>query len=332
MLEYSFSNFFNASKPLIIEGGNVFNEIKSSSIRKEFIAPTLKEFYKQFTKVFPAAELHFQGIVALGSSAPESTKKEPGDIDLALSEDSFKNIDDWNLEQEDINKLVSVFEKRARTSSREQLIKRAIIVLIADKLAEVSTNIATDSKSSSSGTLFCQFPQFNSNGKIVKDEEGNEKRVQIDINIGDVDWLKFAYYSTSYEGNVKGLHRTQLLVALFSHKGYTFSHNYGVKNKVTQEIVANKPQKAIQLLNMLYGLRLNEKVLENYHSLMNALKKGLNKEDLHSVFDSYLRILDSTRADIPDDLQEYWKENQQRLGLKGKFLPSDSNLFKYKVL
>jgi hypothetical protein len=47
--------------------------------------------------------------------------------------------------------------------------------------------------------------------------------------------------------------------------------------------------------------------------------------------DSYLKILDSTRADIPDNLQQYWIDNQSRLVLKGKFLPDTSNLVKYKV-
>jgi hypothetical protein len=64
---------------------------------------------------------------------------------------------------------------------------------------------------------------------------------------------------------------------------------------------------------------------------MDVLKKKLPKDKLNQVLDIYLRILDSTRADIPLDLQEYWITNQSRLGLKGKFLPDDSNLNKYKA-
>jgi hypothetical protein len=48
------------------------------------------------------------------------------------------------------------------------------------------------------------------------------------------------------------------------------------------------------------------------------------------VYDTYLRILDKTRADIPEDLQEYWIQNQDRLALTGKFLPDNSNLAQYK--
>jgi hypothetical protein len=62
---------------------------------------------------------------------------------------------------------------------------------------------------------------------------------------------------------------------------------------------------------------------------MDVLKKNLTDEDLHSIYDIYLKILDSTRADIPEDLQQYWIQNKERLGLKGKFLPDDSKLKQY---
>ena len=63
--------------------------------------------------------------------------------------------------------------------------------------------------------------------------------------------------------------------------------------------------------------------------LMDYIKKNLPEDQLHKVFDIYLRILDSTRADIPNDLQKYWIENQERLGLKGKFLPDNSKVFAF---
>ena len=127
------------------------------------------------------------------------------------------------------------------------------------------------------------------------------------------------------------MHRTQLLVSLFSHKGYTFSHNYGVKSKETQEIVANTPDQAIALLNELYGINLDRNTLSDYFKLIDALKNELSEQDLHAVYDTYLKILDSTRADIPEDLQQYWIDNQDRLQLKGKFLPDESKLIPYKT-
>ena len=85
------------------------------------------------------------------------------------------------------------------------------------------------------------------------------------------------------------------------------------------------------LLNKLYNIHLDQDTVGDYFTLIDVLKRDLSEEDLYAVYDTYLRILDSTRADIPDDLQQYWIDNQERLGLKGKFLPYDSKLNKYKV-
>lgn len=301
-------------------GGNIFNS--TSSIKKEHIRPTMLEFLKQFKQIFPKAEPFFREMKTLGSVGK---KDYSGDIDLALSGKSFDNIEDWNLDKEYVTKLFDGFKKRARTSTDDQLMKRAVIVAIAQEIEGSNTDILVDIKGSGSGALFLAFPQFDENNEKVGDN------VQIDINVGDVDWLEFAYYSSTYSGNVKGLHRTQLVVALFANKGFTFSHNYGVKNKETQEIAAKNPQQAIDLLNSLYNIQLDRATISDYFQLIEELEKGLEPQELHKIYDRYLKILDSTRADIPEDLQGYWIKNQERLGLRGKFLPDDSNLTKYKT-
>lgn len=300
-------------------GGNVFGT--TASIKKENIKPTLLEFFRQFKAVFPKAEPFFREMKTLGSVGKKDIS---GDIDLALSEKSFDNVEDWGLDREHIMKLFEAFKKRARTSTDDQIMKRAVLVAIAEKIDNSDTSIAVDVKGAGSGALFLSFPQFDTQGNQL------EENVQIDINVGDVDWLEFAYYSNTYAGNIKGLHRTQLLVSLFSNKGYTFSHNYGVKSRESQEIVANNPAQAIEVLNKEYGLNLDKETVGDYFKLMEALEGGLSPEELHKVYDIYLKILDSTRADIPEDLQSYWIENQDRLDLKGKFLPDNSNLIKYQ--
>jgi hypothetical protein len=40
----------------------------------------------------------------------------------------------------------------------------------------------------------------------------------------------------------------------------------------------------------------------------------------------YFKILDSTRADIPDNIQDEWISKQSTLNLTGKFLPNNSKL------
>jgi hypothetical protein len=300
-------------------GGNVFDS--TAPIKKEHIKPTLKEFLRQFKNIFPKAEPFFREMKTLGSVGK---KDYSGDIDLALAGSSFDDINDWGLDEKHVQALFQGFKKRARTSTDDQLMKRAVIVAVAQKILDADTEIIADIKGSGAGALFLLFPQYDETNQVVG------QNVQIDINVGDVDWLSFAYHSATYAGNVKGLHRTQLMVSLFSHKGYIFSHNYGVKNRDTQEIVANNPQQAVDLLNSLYGLKLTRDTVGDYFKLMETLEAGLSKEDLYGVYDTYLRILDKTRCDIPEDLQEYWIQNQDRLALTGKFLPDNSNLIQYK--
>lgn len=301
-------------------GGNVFNFV--GPIRKEHIEPTLLNFFADLKRIFPNAGPYFSQMKTLGSVGK---KPMSGDIDLALSGNAFDTIEDWGLDRDRIITIFDLFKKRAKTATDEQLMKRAVIVGVAEKIEESGTEIGVDIKGSGAGSLFLAYP--------VSDENNQKtgSSVQIDINVGDVDWLEFAYYSDKYEGNVKGLHRTQLMLSLFSNAGYTFSHNYGVKDKETQEIVATSPAEAIQVLNDSYGFNLTSDILQNYFKLQDFIRKNLSPDQLDKIYDTYIKILDSTRADIPEDLQQYWIDNQQRLGLKGKFLPDESNLKQYAI-
>jgi len=301
-------------------GGNIFDF--TGPIKKENIKPTLLKFFTELKEIFPGAGSHFSQMKTLGSVGK---KDMSGDIDLALSGQAFQDINDWGLDPQHVQNLFDGFKKRAKTSTDDQLMKRAVIVAIAQKIEEAGKNIAVDVKGSGAGALFLSFPPFGHTCHQL------ETAVHIDINVGDVDWLQFAYYSDSYQGNVKGLHRTQLMLSLFSNAGYTFSHNYGVKDKETQEIVASNPIQAIETLNKSYGFNLTSDILQNYFKLQEFLRSNLDKNTLSSIYDTFLKILDSTRADIPEDLQQYWIDNQQRLGLKGKFLPDDSKLKTYVI-
>ena len=295
-------------------GGNVFGT--TSGIKKEYIQSTLNRFIDELCRIFPLRKEYLEGYKVLGSAGK---KEVSGDIDLALSNDLVKDSKSWGISQTRVLEYYDKFQKRARTATHEQLMKRAFIVSIADVIKSESKLIEVDTKGSSNGSLFCTFPQLNKKGERVG------MNVQIDINFGDLDWLEFAYYSDVYEGNVKGLHRTQLMLSLFNYKGYIFSHNYGVKNKETQEIVASNPEQAIKLLSNEYEVEFTKDILSNFFTLMTFIQNNL-KEDSNSIFDIYLKILDSTRCDIPDPLQSYWLNNRERLGLTGKFLPETSKL------
>ena len=303
----------------IFEGGHVFDG-GSDRIAKEDIKPTLNAFLDEMSRLFPEiSKRWYQTPQTLGSVGK---KDYSGDIDIAINIKALDDIDDWNIDKQEISTLFEKFKKRARTSSADQIMKRAVITAISNYINNNSDKIVTNSKQAGSNMLFSQFNQID---HITNKENG--KTVQIDTMFGDVDWLKFAYYSDTYTGNIKGLHRTQLMLHLFSYKGYMFKHNDGVIDKETREKVADTPKDAIKLLNKLYNINLTESILSNYNKLFNYLKEHLDEETFNGVIDIYLQTLDHTRCDIPDNLQPYWIENQDRLGLKGKFLPEDSNLY-----
>jgi len=310
-------------KELLIEGGNVFGD--TSPIKKSNIDPTLNMFAGELSRIFPKKRGTFSTFEKLGSAGK---KPISGDIDLAydienLMPEGKPDLAGWSIDPYEFSAAVDKIQKRARTATLQQSQLRAMIEFIGNKINQETNNIQTDLKQSTAGSLFCKAVQY--------DEFGDEtnKTVQIDINVGNPKWLKFSYYSSTYKGNVKGLHRTQLLVALFDYKGKMFKHAQGVLDRETREVEAKTPEEVLELINKLYNINLTQNTLDDYFKLIDYLKKNLSQDDLYGIYDKYLKILDSTRADIPEDLQQYWIENKERLGLKGKFLPDDSKLKQY---
>jgi hypothetical protein len=313
-------------KQILLEGGNVFGS--TAPIKREDIDPTLDKFSAELGRIFPAKAKTFTTFQTLGSVGK---KPQSGDIDLGYDvkylfpDGETPDFKGWNVDKAQFEERVAAIAKRARTATPAQNQLRAMIEMIGAQINEKSDIIQVDLKQAGGGAIFCETGQYNDKGEELG------KTVQTDINIGNLDWLKFSYYSSTYQGNVKGLHRTQLLVALFGYKGYIFRHGQGVINKDTREVEAKTPQEAIALLNKLYGTKITPDILEDYHKLMTYLGSSLSTQDVNGILDIYLKILDSTRADIPSDIQDYWIKNQDRLGLKGKFLPDDSELTKYKT-
>ena len=310
-------------KDLILEGGNVFGT--TAPIKREYIQPTLDKFTKELKRIFPKVTFSFESLGSVGKKA------ESGDIDLGfsanniISNDGTPLFDKWGISPQEFQVTYDQIRKRSKTATEAQSKLRAMLQLIATKIENESETIGTDTKASGSGSIYCAFPQYDESGNTVGD-----KSVQIDINVGNLDWLKFSYYSNTYKDNVKGLHRTQLMLSMFQALGLSFTHATGVKSKETGETIATNPGEAIQALNNGYGIELTPDVVNDYFELMGYIKKNISKDKFNQILDIYLKILDSTRADIPFDLQQYWIKNQDRLGLKGKFLPDDSKLTQYK--
>lgn len=304
-------------------GGNVFQGAKP--IKKEDIKPTLARFFAELSRVFPKVGVMESSEISLVGSAGK--KAESGDIDLCLDQKVLEDLDKWGISPEKVEQLYNKVKSKARTATEEQMRKRAALLAIAERIKMYSSRLKVDTKGTGNGTIFFEFPQFDDKGTFL------DKDVQIDLNVGDPELLKFMYYSEAYpKSNLKGLHRTQLLIALFLNKGLTLGHNYGVKDKNTQKIIADSPQKIKELLERLYNVTIkDDKVLYDFNKLYDFLEKNLNQEDFDKVRDIYLGILDHTRVDIPKQLENYWLDNQTRLNLTGKFLPKDSVLYPFRT-
>lgn len=316
-------------------GGHVFENCES--IKREYIESTLENYITHLKLLFPKVKF-FDDYSIVGSAGK---KRESGDIDIVYDISHFKPYP-RALKRFEINKglyeaKLDIYKSRARTATVDQLKLRSIMFFIADQILfgynkAAETRILPAIRKVGIGTLFTSFPQF-------KKGKPTNKRVQVDIMVGNKEWLEFSYYSAqgyspirqffkyfreeNYESNIKGLHRTQLILSLFANYGYTFSHQYGVKHKESGKIVATSVQEAINLLSTLYQKQFTRNILNDYIDLHMFIRE---LPEYSSVIDIYLQIIDKTRADVPYDLQSYWMQNTKRLNLTGKFLPEYSVL------
>lgn len=317
---------------LLTEGGNVFAG-KTAPIPREYIQPTLERYFQDLSKIFPGLKATFtlEHFVMLGSAGKKAMS---GDIDLGVDvstlvdqEISADSIKRWGIDPAGVDEKQEKFAKRARTATPAQLRMRAFLVSVAEKINGAGTDIFVEEKKTGAGGMFCLYPQYSPEG------EKADIGVQIDWMVGNLGWLTFSYYSSEYpeDSNVKGLHRTQLILSAFQVAGMSFDHVNGVRDRETREVIATTPADALRALNDALGLSLTRGVVENYYSLHQALRRDLPPEQYSELLDIYLKILDRTRTDIPDDLQDEWIQRQERLGLTGKFLPDNSKLASYKL-
>lgn len=312
---------------LLTEGGNVFAN-KTMPIKLEDIEPTLTAYFGELKHLFPkkANIFNSQHFIPLGSVGKKSVS---GDIDLGVSaadlvdkEMSAQSIAAWGLDPAAVDAEQASLQKRARSSTPEQSRMKAFLKLLTVYINEHAPTLHCDEKKVTDGNIFGLFPQINAQGQHVG------SGVQIDWMVGDLKWLKFSYHSAAYpEGsNVKGLHRTQLMLSAFQVAGLSFNHVTGVKDKDTGKVLARDPDQALSILSKRLGFKISQADAEDYYRLHNLLKTKMKPEDYNTLLNIYFKILDSTKADIPDDLRDEWRSRKDSLGLTGKFLPDTSAL------
>ena len=324
------------------EGGNVFKGERVDSIPLEFIEPTLDRYYEELSRLFPNYSGLFQTFAPLGSVGK---KAKSGDIDLAVDVQELfpsgqvnkASLQSWGLDPQSWQETYDRMYQRARTATEVDVQLRAFLYEIAKYIGENSKMIKTDLKQVGPGLMFSLFPHVSDTG------EQQDVGVQIDWMLGNKNWLKFSYSSpfpSEQQPMLKGLHRTQLILAMFGAKGYAFKHRTGVYDKTTGEKVASNAEEVSSLLEKIYGAPITSENLESFSTIYDWLMANATEEDINGAFDSYLRILDSTRGNketdpatgqsrrcgyVPEELEDYWLQNWQRLGLKGKFLCKSVN-------
>jgi hypothetical protein len=332
---------------LFAEGGNVFAG-KTASIPREFIAPTLERYYEELERLFPEKGDVFRSFRALGSVGK---KEMSGDIDLAGDAGAFfpdgevtpEDLVAWNVDPESWESTFDRFKMRARTRSDAELGWRAFLFELATYMNENSQLIVADTKKVGPGIMFSLFPQFDAEGKA------QDTSVQVDWMIGNIEWLEFAYYSdppSADEEFLKGLHRTQLMLAMFLAKGISYHHSSGLKDRQTRKFLTDDPAEVVTMLGRIYGGQLERAETNNFPSLYTWLKENASDDEFREAIGEYLKILDKTKSMnledeatgemracgyIPRVLEDFWILHHEELGLKGKYICRDMNekIWKY---
>jgi hypothetical protein len=293
---------------VVYEGGNVFSntEYDSQDILLANIEPTIKKFVEDLSKLFPNKRASFAELTNksnwLGSTG---NKSQSGDVDLAYSSEHFFkdgqiDIKGWGVDQNEYTQLYEKFKKASRTASEEQIQIRALLELIINKINTAGGDMFANNKATNGGTIHFSFPQYTSTGEKL------DSRAQLDLDSGDMDWLKFRYNSElpKDDPNIKGLHRGQLMLAMFAALGYTFKNGKGFIRKETGEIIADKPQGTIEFFNKEYNPKqpLTLEIINNYNKLMAYIKANLKPEDQTKTLDMFKEAVRRAGAYVPDNI------------------------------
>lgn len=336
-------------KTIITEGGNIFNgtEYDTDNIELNNIQPTIKQFISTLSIIFPKKKSTFSSLNDksnwLGSTG---IKSKSGDVDIAYSSEYFfKNrqadVEGWGIDPNEYNQLYEKYTNSARSASDEQIQLKSLIELIVKKINESKYDIHASDKAAGAGSIHFSFPQYTTSGEKI------DGRTQLDLDIGDMDWLKFRYNSklpniedlnekekvekaaddyykkdgikdlnkliekykidnidNLKKGLIKGLHRGQLMLAMFAATGYTFKSGRGFIRKKTGDILGNKPEDAITIFNDEYKPKqpLTLEINSNYDELMKYIKNNLKPEDKENTLKMFAEALRRVNAYVPDNI------------------------------
>ena len=318
-------------KDAILEGGNVFTgtDYATADIEQGNIAKTVEEFAKSMSKIFPEKAQSFNELNNdknwLGSTGRKQVPGksgliQSGDIDLAYSSNNFfsgDNVDwkGWGFSEEEYVGMYNAVKSRAKTATEEQMRVTALLRLIIQEIEKrTDTDLKVAGKSTSSGALHFSFPQYNQVGEKLS------ARAQIDLDVGDLEWLTFRNNANITEPQekegIKRLHRGQLMLALFATAGFTFKAGIGLVDTATKkERLGSTPAEAIEAFNKRYEPKqpLTREILDNYDQLVTYVENNLKStEHYDTTMSKYLGELNRASAYIPKHVQDWIKKQQAK--------------------
>ena len=169
-----------------------------------------------------------------------------------------------------------------------------------NKINTSGGEIYASDKASGAGSIHLSYPQYDTSGKKL------DIRAQLDLDVGDMDWLKFRFNSElpKDDPNIKGLHRGQLMLAMFAALGYTFKSGKGFIRKETGETIANKPKEAIEVINQEYKPKqpLTLDIINNYGKLIDYINNNLKPDDKEKTLNMFREALKRAGAYVPENI------------------------------
>ena len=295
-------------KNIIQEGGNVFKntEYDTVPIPLSNISTTVDKFIDDLSRTFPNKRSSFQELSNkknwLGSTG---NKPESGDVDLAYSSKNFfidgeADTQGWGIDKDAYDALYEKKKKSSRTATNEQIVLKALIQLVVQKINSTGGDSHASDKASGAEAIHLSFPQYSQDGKKL------DSRTQLDLDIGNIEWLIFRKNSELPKDNpnIKGLHRGQLMLAMFATTGYTFKSGMGFIRKSDREILADSPEGAVEVFNSEYmpNTPLTVGTLNNYNKLMDFVKNSLKPEDKEKTLNFFSEALRRANAYVPDNI------------------------------
>lgn len=292
---------------LIFEGGGLGKPYGAEKIRREDIETTVDFFIETF-KETTGIDLERSKVSILGSA---NYKDESGDVDIAVSRNKSRELVQYLIDelQKSPKRDLFINNVKKKNPTADDSVILPIAALNFGRSVGSPFNLQTRGIK-----LLTTIEQFNLEDEMpglipfvsnVRKADGtfDTKKVQIDLNFGDTEWMKFAYHSEietspNPEKVLKGLHRNLILASLVESFGGSFDYHKGFKISKRDKSYNTKKEDLINFLSKKIGKKIKESDLSKYFSILNIVK-GLNEKKRKFIYDTLIEKLNGPL--VPDE-------------------------------